>query len=200
MWHHAEIEVFGGTVCCHTVIQFYSVFSLWANHTSMTLILLNSLVKKARNYLYNLKCLKRFERIANFWIWLLVVRLNYSLCRNENPVELISHLFSQELEIKKMAKTGNKEACKVLAKQLVQLRKQKNRTYAVSSKVTSMSTQTKVMNSQMKMAGAMSATAKVRHLQDILSHSNAAKDCKNRVILCNCRDKNSLPQGVVRIQ
>lgn len=61
-----------------------------------------------------------------------------------------------------MAKTGNKEACKVLAKQLVQLRKQKNRTYAVSSKVTSMSTQTKVMNSQMKMAGAMSTTAKVR--------------------------------------
>lgn len=61
-----------------------------------------------------------------------------------------------------MAKTGNKEACKVLAKQLVQLRKQKSRTYAVSSKVTSMSTQTKVMNSQMKMAGAMSTTAKVR--------------------------------------
>ncbi|XP_047226634.1 charged multivesicular body protein 2Ba [Girardinichthys multiradiatus] len=65
-----------------------------------------------------------------------------------------------ELEIKKMAKSGNKEACKILAKQLVQLRKQKNRTYAVSSKVTSMSTQTKVMNSQMKMAGAMSTTAK----------------------------------------
>lgn len=92
-----------------------------------------------------------------------MLRLNYSLCANRNSVELIRHLFSQELEIKKMAKTGNKEACKVLAKQLVQLRKQKNRTYAVSSKVTSMSTQTKVMNSQMKMAGAMSATAKVRH-------------------------------------
>ncbi|KAG9349093.1 hypothetical protein JZ751_029413 [Albula glossodonta] len=65
-----------------------------------------------------------------------------------------------ELEIKKMAKSGNKEACKILAKQLVQLRKQKNRTYAVSSKVTSMSTQTKVMNSQMKMAGAMATTTK----------------------------------------
>ncbi|KAG5283315.1 hypothetical protein AALO_G00040730 [Alosa alosa] len=65
-----------------------------------------------------------------------------------------------EMEIKKMAKTGNREACKILAKQLVQLRKQKNRTYAVSSKVTSMSTQTKVMNSQMKMAGAMSTSAK----------------------------------------
>ncbi|KAJ8351678.1 hypothetical protein SKAU_G00231540 [Synaphobranchus kaupii] len=65
-----------------------------------------------------------------------------------------------ELEIKKMAKSGNKEACIILAKQLVQLRKQKNRTYAVSSKVTSMSTQTKVMNSQMKMAGAMATTTK----------------------------------------
>ncbi|XP_043928015.1 charged multivesicular body protein 2b isoform X1 [Protopterus annectens] len=65
-----------------------------------------------------------------------------------------------ELEIKKMAKTGNKDACKILAKQLVQVRKQKTRTYAVSSKVTSMSTQTKVMGSQMKMAGAMTTTAK----------------------------------------
>ncbi|XP_007893900.1 charged multivesicular body protein 2b [Callorhinchus milii] len=65
-----------------------------------------------------------------------------------------------EMEIKKMAKAGNKEACKILAKQLVQLRKQKTRTYAVSSKVTSMSTQTKVLNSQMKMAGAMATTTK----------------------------------------
>lgn len=65
-----------------------------------------------------------------------------------------------ETEIKKMAKTGNREALKILAKQLVQVRKQKTRTYAVSSKVTSMKTQTQVMNSQMKMAGAMSSTAK----------------------------------------
>ncbi|XP_072901221.1 charged multivesicular body protein 2b [Hemitrygon akajei] len=65
-----------------------------------------------------------------------------------------------EMEIKKMAKSGNKDACKLLAKQLVQLRKQKTRTYAVSSKVTSMSTQTKLMNSQMKMAGAMATTTK----------------------------------------
>ncbi|XP_034549761.1 charged multivesicular body protein 2Ba [Notolabrus celidotus] len=63
-------------------------------------------------------------------------------------------------EIKKMAKSGNKEACKILAKQLVQLRRQMGRTYSVSSKVTSMSTQTKVMNSQMKMAGAMATSAK----------------------------------------
>ena len=34
-----------------------------------------------------------------------------------------------EMEIKKAAKAGNKQACTVLAKQLVQLRKQKTRTY-----------------------------------------------------------------------
>lgn len=73
-----------------------------------------------------------------------------------------SSFLLQEAEIKKMAKSGNREACKILAKQLVQLRKQKTRTYAVSSKVTSMSTQTKLMNSQMKMAGAMSTSAKVK--------------------------------------
>ncbi|XP_061548492.1 charged multivesicular body protein 2Ba [Phycodurus eques] len=65
-----------------------------------------------------------------------------------------------EAEIKKMAKSGNRQACKILAKQLVQLRKQKNHTYAVSSKATAISIQTKLMNSQMKMAGAMSTTAK----------------------------------------
>jgi len=39
------------------------------------------------------------------------------------------------LEIKKLAREGNNEGCKILAKQLVQLRKQKTRTYAASSKV-----------------------------------------------------------------
>jgi len=41
----------------------------------------------------------------------------------------------QELEIKNAAKAGNKAACTVLAKQLVQLRKQKERTYSANSKV-----------------------------------------------------------------
>jgi charged multivesicular body protein 2B len=39
-----------------------------------------------------------------------------------------------EMDIKKAAKVGNKQACTVLAKQLVQLRKQKTRTYQVGSK------------------------------------------------------------------
>ena len=40
-----------------------------------------------------------------------------------------------EMEIKKAAKQGNKAAYTVLAKQLVQLRKQKQRTYVASSQV-----------------------------------------------------------------
>ena len=80
-----------------------------------------------------------------------------------------------------MAKSGNREACKILAKQLVQLRKQKNRTYAVSSKVTSMSTQAKVMNSQMKMAGAMATTAKVseRSTGSVVRVSFRVFDCRH---------------------
>jgi charged multivesicular body protein 2B len=44
-------------------------------------------------------------------------------------------LLFQELEIKKLAKEGDHEGCKILAKQLIQLRKQKTRTYAAGSKV-----------------------------------------------------------------
>jgi hypothetical protein len=40
-----------------------------------------------------------------------------------------------EMEIKKAAKAGNKAACTVLAKQIVQIRKQKQRTLVASSQV-----------------------------------------------------------------
>lgn len=49
-----------------------------------------------------------------------------------------------ELEIKKAAKEGNKQVCTVLAKQLVQVRKQKARTYSASSKVQAVGAQSKV--------------------------------------------------------
>lgn len=41
----------------------------------------------------------------------------------------------QEADIRKAAKEGNKEVCAVLAKQLVQMRKQKTRSYVASSRV-----------------------------------------------------------------
>ncbi|XP_037046950.1 charged multivesicular body protein 2b-B-like [Bradysia coprophila] len=65
-----------------------------------------------------------------------------------------------ELEIKKAAKEGNKDACTLLAKQLVQLRKQKNRTYAANSKISSVGMQNKTMGANIALAGAMKTTTK----------------------------------------
>ncbi|XP_045476232.1 charged multivesicular body protein 2b-B isoform X2 [Harmonia axyridis] len=60
-----------------------------------------------------------------------------------------------ELEIKKNAKDGNKEACKVLALQLVRLRKQKNNTYAANSKIQGIGIQNKMMSANAKLAESM---------------------------------------------
>jgi charged multivesicular body protein 2B len=65
-----------------------------------------------------------------------------------------------EIEIKQAAKAGNKQAVTVLAKQLVNLRKQKTKTYAVGSKMQAIGTQGKLMQSNMKMADAMATTTK----------------------------------------
>jgi charged multivesicular body protein 2B len=65
-----------------------------------------------------------------------------------------------EADIKLAAKQGNKQAVAVLAKQLVNLRKQKTKTYAVGSKMQAIGTQGKMMHSNMKMADAMATTTK----------------------------------------
>lgn len=65
-----------------------------------------------------------------------------------------------EAEIKKAAKLGNKQAATVLAKQLLALRKQKNKNLAVNSKITAIGFQAQSMHSSAKMAGAMATTSK----------------------------------------
>lgn len=65
-----------------------------------------------------------------------------------------------ELEIKKAAKLGDKQLCTVLAKNLVQVRKQKSRTYTAGSKIQSVGAQTKAMQSSAKLATTMGVTAK----------------------------------------
>ncbi|XP_035215796.1 charged multivesicular body protein 2b-like [Stegodyphus dumicola] len=65
-----------------------------------------------------------------------------------------------EMEIKKAAKQGNKEVCAVLAKNLIQVRKQKARTYTASSKIQSIGSQTKSMHSSSKLANTMATTTK----------------------------------------
>lgn len=65
-----------------------------------------------------------------------------------------------EEEIKKAAKQGNKQAASVLAKQLVALRKQKNKNFMVGSRVQAIGSQQKMMHSNMKMADAMGTSTK----------------------------------------
>ncbi|XP_066137522.1 charged multivesicular body protein 2b-B isoform X2 [Euwallacea fornicatus] len=65
-----------------------------------------------------------------------------------------------EQEIKKLAKEGNNEGCRILAKQLVQLRKQKTRSYAASSKVTGVQFQNKAMGANVKLAESMGIAGK----------------------------------------
>ncbi|BFZ25242.1 hypothetical protein BsWGS_28281 [Bradybaena similaris] len=65
-----------------------------------------------------------------------------------------------EMDIKTAAKQGNKQAVTILAKQLVNLRKQKTKSYAMGSKISAIGNQQKVMSSNMKMAGALATTTK----------------------------------------
>ncbi|KHJ89592.1 hypothetical protein OESDEN_10581 [Oesophagostomum dentatum] len=53
-----------------------------------------------------------------------------------------------EAEIKKLAKQGQKEACAVLAKQLVQLRHQKTKSIGMSSKLTGIQAQNRYIFAQ----------------------------------------------------
>ncbi|KRT79236.1 hypothetical protein AMK59_7505 [Oryctes borbonicus] len=65
-----------------------------------------------------------------------------------------------ELEIKRLAKEGNREGCAILAKQLVQLRKQKTRTFQANSKIQGIGFQNKAMQANVKLADAMGVAGK----------------------------------------
>ncbi|XP_063384088.1 charged multivesicular body protein 2b-B isoform X2 [Cydia fagiglandana] len=82
-----------------------------------------------------------------------------------------------EMEIKKMAKEGNNEGCKILAKQLVQLRKQKTRIYAANSKISNVQMNNKTMGANIAIAGAMGTTAKTMgSINKVMNPHQIAKD------------------------
>ncbi|KAI5644344.1 snf7 domain-containing protein [Phthorimaea operculella] len=82
-----------------------------------------------------------------------------------------------EMEIKKMAKEGNNEGCKILAKQLVQLRKQKTRIYSANSKISSVQIQNKAMGANVAIANAMGTTAKTMgNMNKVMNPHQIAKD------------------------
>ena len=66
-----------------------------------------------------------------------------------------------EKEIKAAAKKGDKSTCAVLAKQLVNLRKNKARSHQFSAQINGVGMQMKAMQSQQTMAIAMGKTSKI---------------------------------------
>ena len=65
-----------------------------------------------------------------------------------------------EIEIKKMAKMGNRQAATQLAKQLIAIRKQKSRNLTTSSKVTGIGHHMTTMQANVKMAESMGTATK----------------------------------------
>ncbi|CAK1556363.1 unnamed protein product [Leptosia nina] len=82
-----------------------------------------------------------------------------------------------EMEIKKMAKEGNNAGCKILAKQLVQLRNQKTRIYSANSKISSVQIHNKAMGANIAIAGAMGTTARTMgNMNKVMNPQQIAKD------------------------
>uniref|UniRef100_A0AC34QNB5 Uncharacterized protein n=1 Tax=Panagrolaimus sp. JU765 TaxID=591449 RepID=A0AC34QNB5_9BILA len=71
-----------------------------------------------------------------------------------------------EIEIKKLAAKGQIDACKILAKQLVQIRSQKTKNVAMNAKITSIGAQAKTMNSMGTMTKAMGTAAQTMKAVD----------------------------------
>lgn len=83
------------------------------------------------------------------------------------------------LEIKKSAKEGNHAACKVLAKQLVQIRKQKNRTYGMNAKINSVSSKNRLIGTNAKLTEAISTTAKtMKNINQTVRPDKVAADMR----------------------
>lgn len=83
------------------------------------------------------------------------------------------------LEIKKNAKEGNQAACKILAKQLVQIRKQKTRTYDMNAKITGVSSKNRLIGTNAKLTDALSTTAKtMKNINQTVKPEKVAADMR----------------------
>ncbi|XP_073989764.1 charged multivesicular body protein 2b [Rhodnius prolixus] len=84
-----------------------------------------------------------------------------------------------EMEIKKAAKENNLAACKLLAKQLVQVRAQKNRALSFNSKIQGISSQNRMIGANAKLAGAVSTTAQtMKNINSVLKPEQIAGDMR----------------------
>ncbi|WKX89482.1 hypothetical protein Q1695_008830 [Nippostrongylus brasiliensis] len=84
-----------------------------------------------------------------------------------------------ENEIKKLAKAGQKDACAILAKQLVQLRKQKTKSVSMSSTLTGIGAQNSHMYSMNKMSQVMGSTVNtMKTMEKQMPMDRVAKNMK----------------------
>lgn len=98
---------------------------------------------------------------------------------NNNQINNNNRFRFQKAEIKKAAKEGNNDACTILAKQLVQLRKQKTRTIAANSKITSVGFQNKTMGANIALSGAMATTSQtMNQMNKIMQPEKIAGDMR----------------------
>merc|ERR1711936_1413760 len=82
-----------------------------------------------------------------------------------------------EMEIKKAAKMGNKQAATVLAKQLINVRKQKTRTYSATSKVQAVGSASKAMGANVKLAETMKTTTQTMgNMNKLMNPEQVAKN------------------------
>ncbi|KAK0422466.1 hypothetical protein QR680_007589 [Steinernema hermaphroditum] len=85
-----------------------------------------------------------------------------------------------EVEIKKLAKAGQREACATLAKQLVQLRKQKTKNMGMGAKITAVGVQNRHMYSMGKMSDAVAASTKtMKTMQKQMPVEKLAKEMRD---------------------
>uniref|UniRef100_A0A0R3RW83 Charged multivesicular body protein 2b n=1 Tax=Elaeophora elaphi TaxID=1147741 RepID=A0A0R3RW83_9BILA len=82
-----------------------------------------------------------------------------------------------ELEIKMLAKQGHKEACNILAKKLLQLRKQKAKNLNISAYMNAISARNREMYSAGQMANAVGKTTNI--MKKINKQLSAEKLAKN---------------------
>ncbi|KAI1718706.1 snf7 domain-containing protein [Ditylenchus destructor] len=100
-----------------------------------------------------------------------------------------------EAEIKKLAKAGHKDACKVLAKQLVQIRQQKTKNINTSATISSVSSKNRQMRSMNNMSKAMGSAAQTMHAVDKqMPIAQFAKDMRD---FTQTQDKMDLREEVI---
>ncbi|KAI1722189.1 snf7 domain-containing protein [Ditylenchus destructor] len=100
-----------------------------------------------------------------------------------------------EAEIKKLAKAGHKDACKVLAKQLVQIRQQKTKNINTSATISSVSSKNRQMRSMNNMSKAIGSAAQT--MQAVDKQMPIAQFAKDMRDFAQTQDKMDLREEVI---